>query len=286
VTQREDPPFLFVLGSGRSGTTLLLAMLDSHPDLAIPAETGGFMLQTCDHPPLSGAGVLDIDAFLERVFQNERLQLWGLDAAALRQNLLETEPRTAPQGFRALYRFYAAAYGKSRYGDKTPNYVLKIPELSLYFPESRFVHVIRDGRDVALALRDVPFGPDTVEGCAEYWMTRVIAGRSTGQELGEDRYLEVRYEELVADPGAVLHRIVTFVDLPDSPAMLDYEEAAQRQLQMSPSPEEDQSLLQPLNPRLRDWRTQMSDEETKAFEAVAGDLLADLGYPVTGVDEA
>ena len=88
VEGASDPPFLFLLGSGRSGTTLLLAMLDSHPDLAIPAETGGIMLQICGDPPLSGTGVLDIDAFLDRLLQNERFRLWGLDAAALRREPL------------------------------------------------------------------------------------------------------------------------------------------------------------------------------------------------------
>ena len=166
-----DPPFLFLLGSGRSGTTLLVAMLDSHPDLAIPAETGGFILQLCDDPPLSDTGDLDIDVFLGRLQQNERFRLWELDGVALRQNLEEAAPKTVPQALRAVYRSYAANYGKSRYGDKTPNHVLRIPVLASFFPESRFVHIIRDGRDVALALRDVPFGPDTPEERAEYWVT-------------------------------------------------------------------------------------------------------------------
>jgi hypothetical protein len=278
VSQRADPPFLFLVGSGRSGTTLLQAMLDSHPDLAIPAETGGFILRLCEDPPLTDTGFLNIERFLDRLLQDERFQLWGLDAAALRDTLYETSPQTVPQGFRLIYRFYAGVYDKCRYGDKTPNHVLKMLDLAFYFPESRFVHMIRDGRDVALALQDVPFGPDTPEGRAEYWATRVIAGRTAGQVLGTDRYLEVRYEELLGDPSAVLHRIVSFVDLPDSPAMLEYREAVLRQLRMSPRPEEDQSLLQPLNPKLRDWRTQMSAAEREAIEGVAGDLLDDLGY--------
>ncbi len=277
-----DPPFLFILGSGRSGTTLLVAMLDSHPDLAIPAETGGFILQLCDDPPLSDTGDLDIDVFLGRLQQSERFRLWELDAVALRQNLEEAAPKTVPQAFRTIYRSYAANYGKSRYGDKTPNHVLRIPDLASRFPESRFVHLIRDGRDVALALQDVPFGPGTLEERAEYWVTRVTAGRTAGQELGEGRYLEVRYEELLLDPSKVLQRIVHFVDMPSSPAMLDFREAAERQLRMSPRPDEDRSLLRPLTQKLRDWRTQMSAEEQTIFVGVAGELLADLGYPLPG----
>ena len=113
----------------------------------------------------------------------------------------------------------------------------EMPDLAIYFPESRFVHMIRDGRDVALALLDVPFGPDTPEGCAEYWMTRVTAGRSAGQRLGEGRYLEVRYEELLARPfqGAPANRYISSISR-DSPAMLDFREAVQRQLRMSPRP--------------------------------------------------
>ena len=62
--------------------------------------------------------------------------------------------------------------------------------------------------------------------------------------------------------------------------MLDFQAAARRQLRMSPEPKEDQSLLRPLSPKLRDWRMDMSAEDRHAFEAVAGELLIDLGYPI------
>ena len=108
-------------------------MLDSHPDVAIPAETGGFIVRICDKPPLSDGGTLDIDGFLARLLQTERFRLWGLDTVALSKELHQAGPTTAPQAFRALFRFYAAAHGKSRYGEKTPNHVLRIPELAHHF---------------------------------------------------------------------------------------------------------------------------------------------------------
>ena len=62
-------------------------------------------------------------------------------------------------GLRAFYRGYAAARGKTRYGDKTPMHATDIDVLSRVLPEARFIHIIRDGRDVAASLRGLPFAP-------------------------------------------------------------------------------------------------------------------------------
>lgn len=103
-------------------------------------------------------------------------------------------------------------------------------------------------------------------------------GRRAGAALGPGRYLEVRYEELVSDPAPVLRRVTDFIGLPFDSSMMRYDEAAQRQLKMSPDPSADRSLLLPPTKGLRDWRRDMAADDLAAFEVVAGRLLQELGY--------
>jgi hypothetical protein len=101
----------------------------------------------------------------------------------------------------------------------------------------------------------------------------VKAARALGRRLGAGRYLEVRYEELVAEPAHELERICGFAGLEYEPAMLDYP----GRVDVSAKPHQ-QSLKLPATPGLRDWRSEMSGEDAAAFEAIAGDLRSELGY--------
>jgi len=109
-------------------------------------------------------------------------------------------------------------------GDKTPDNLQYFDCLATYFPDAKFVHVIRDGRDVAVSLWHFNLRNDpgktiqqwgTFEGFvrefAEYWVTTVKAGRRTGDALGSERYLELRYEDLLADPQGELSRALRFL---------------------------------------------------------------------------
>src|SRR5439155_1843797 len=113
----------------------------------------------------------------------------------------------------------------------------------------------------------------SVAGFACQWRAEVNAARRLGRRVGGERYLEVRYEDLVDDVESVLRRISEFVRLPYEPAMADYA----GNVDVSAKPHQ-QSLRRPPTPGLRDWRKQMTPEEVAGFEHVAGDLLAALGY--------
>ena len=327
----KRPQFPLIVGCGRSGTTLLTVMLDSHPDLAIPAETGGFVLEFCgvrvrsgDRPARRSArsahgaaqvpggalraatlepwaashaephrpdtvtkvsGAYDDDTIrrlLDEMERWDRYRWWGIDRESAVSGIRSAGARSRTDVVRGVYAEYARSQGKHRYGDKTPNHVLHMTTLADLFPEAVFVHLVRDGRSVALALRDTSFGPRTITEAATYWTQRVNAGRAAGHALGERRYLEVRYEDLVADPERSLRRITALIDLDFDPRMLDYAAAANRQLDMSPKPAEDRSLSLPLTPGLRDWRASMPPPDAAAFELLAGRTLRRHGYPLSG----
>jgi hypothetical protein len=160
-----------------------------------------------------------------------------------------------------------------------------LPLLERLFPDARFVHLVRDGRDAALSFLAMPEGivtrtwahPRDAAGFACQWRTELEAAVALGARVGSGRFLEVRYERLAAAPEETVRAICAFAGLPFEPAMLDY--AGNVDLAGKPH---QQRLAQPPTAGVRDWRAEMAPADVAAFEGVAGDLLARLGYEVAG----
>ena len=268
---------MIVLGVRRSGTTLLRVMLDRNAELAIPDESY-FVPQLARRH----RGIVQVETFVDDLRRLPTLVEWKLapDAVALRLR----PQMTTGDAIAAVFEAYAAERGKSRWGDKTPLYMQHLPLLERLFPMARYVHLIRDGRDAALSFLSVPAGimtegwghPRDAAGFACQWATEVRDARALGERVGAGRYLEVRYEALVADPEAELRRICSFAALGYDDAMLAYVGQTD-----SARKEHQRRLDEPPRVGVRDWRTEMAQDEITALERVAGDLLAELGYEVT-----
>lgn len=277
--------FPFIVGSGRSGTTLLRALLDAHPELAVPPESYFVVTLARKAEAYSGTEGFDQRAFSEDVIAHPRFERWDLSPEAARAALEAAAPTDYPAAVRALYGAYAAAQGKPRYADKTPKYVKDIARLSHLFPESRFIHIIRDGRDVVLSFKDLTWGPNGPIEAALRWRGWVELGRAAGRDLGEGRYLEVSYEDLAADPEPVLRRVCDFVELEFSEEMFRYVDKAEEIIEANYYPEGHARIRMPPTKGLRDWREHMERADLVKFELVAGDLLDELDYE-RGVPEA
>jgi hypothetical protein len=286
----DRPPVPFVVGMNRSGTTLLRMMLDAHPELTIPPETH-FV------PDLIKAARED-DATPESALEAMKsAREWGdfgfsdeMMLARLRE-LPEIEPGPA---VRTFYAAYTEQQGKPRWGEKTPTYVQKMKLIQRAIPEARFVHVIRDGRDVALSVLDRTVRELTAADVARRWRKKITKAREDSPKLRH--YTEIRYEDLVLDTEPVLRRVCEFIELPWDDVLLSYHErSADRLREMARAlPAEgrakelsverrmkthEMTTKPPSADRVARWRTQMSAEQRQEFEAVAGDLLAELGYP-------
>ncbi len=264
---------LLVLGVRRSGTTLLRVILDRSSALAIPDESY-FVPQLAER---HGAHV-DPDDFLDDLSRLPTVREWDVSLEEVRGRL---RPGMAlGDAVAAVYETYAARFGKARWGDKTPMYMAYLPLLERLFPTALYVHLIRDGRDAATSFLAMPRGivteswahPRTAAGFACQWRTEVEAARALGRRVGE-RYLEVRYEDLVRAPAAAIERICAFAGLAYEPSMLAYP----GEVDVSSRPHQQRLRNAPI-PGVRDWRSELAPEDVAAFEAVAGELLATLGY--------
>lgn len=270
-------PFLFIVGYPRSGTTLLRGMFDSHHLMAVPDESHFIPIMATRRRRYEGRAGFRTDLFLSDLLERHQRRSWWVPADELRDGLSARPPRDLADALRRVYRCYAASRGKPRYGDKTPAYVLNIARLARLFPESRFIHIIRDGRDVALSILDRPWGPSTMEEAAFRWRQAIRRGRSEGGRLGEDRYREVRYEDLVRDAEGVLRPLCAFADLEFDPSMERFHE--NQELISERAWFRPVSL--PPTPGLRDWRKGMSQEHVVTFESLAGGTLREFGYELS-----
>jgi hypothetical protein len=274
-------PPLLILGVRRSGTTLLRVMLDRHSRLAVPDESY-FVPQLADRHLRR----IDADDFVDDLLRLNTLAEWEVPIDKVRARLRDGMPVGA--AIATVYAVYAEERGKERWGDKTPMYMQNLRLLDHLFPDARFVHLIRDGRDAALSFLAMPRGivtetwmhPRTSADFACQWATEVAAARRLGRRAS-GRYLEVRYEDLVADVEAVLRGICGFAGLEYEPAMADYA----GNVDVSAKPHQ-QRLTQPPTKGVRDWRTQMAAPDVEAFEDVAGDLLRGLGYETSRTSRA
>jgi len=274
-------PYLFLVGCPRSGTTLLQRMLDNHPQLAvandshfIPRAPGPIGPGT--RPPLTAE-------LVERVLGYPRFRRLGLEESVARGAAARAS--TYEDFVSELYSEHARLHGKELAGEKTPDYVRYLPFLHALFPDARIIHIIRDGRDVALSMLEwarADKGPGKlalwleapVAVCALWWRWQVETGRRDGAQLPPGLYREVWYENLVLHPGETLRSLAVFLSLPFAHEMVSFHEGKTR-----PDPQlSAKEAWLPATPGLRDWRKEMPPRDLELFEAIAGDLLSELGY--------
>jgi hypothetical protein len=270
------PPFLFVVGAERSGTTMLRTMLDAHHDLAVLYEP--HVVTELDSPAVRHAdGSVHIGRFAKAFVEHRWFPRWEMTPGEVTDVLTDADPVYFCEAVRCLYAHYAAVRDKRRYGDKSPSYIEQMVRIGETFSEARFVHLVRDGRDASRSLQQAPWGPDDFAGCVRQWRDWVQAGLRAGARLGAERYLEIRYEELVGDPRRVLAAVCGFADLAFDEQMLSFHQHADDVLRYE-RPNYHPNLSAPLRAGLRDWRRDLSQAEATEFEEIAGALSERLGY--------
>jgi hypothetical protein len=245
-------------------------MLDRHSELAIPTESY-FVSQLWDRHGERP----DSEAFLADVARLERVRAWGVTVDEVRERLPEAP--TFAEAIAAIYRAYADARGKERFGDKTPLYMQKLEVLERAFPDAQYLHLVRDGRDAALsflAMRRRPrfnwARPRGLGSFAAQWRWEVEAAR----EFGATRpYHELRYEDLVAEPERRLREVCAFLELGFEPALLDYHRDVDAERLL-----DHPKLAEPPGAGRSRWREQLSPRQVELFEAIAGATLSAFGY--------
>lgn len=263
-------PPLFVVGCPRSGTTLVQAILDSHPCLNVIYEAN-FLI---DIPLGLRSWPANASQALALAEAHPNFRADSFDVRAARGACTELGITDAAGAMRVLAASLAVTEGKRRWGNKTPKGLLHLAELAILYPDAQFIHVIRDGRDSAASQAR---GERSVVQSALLWRTGMRTGRRAESHLGTDRYLEVRLEELLSSPEEQMRRMCAFVGEDFDPAMLGFHATARERIPSSALPSHPRlgEPPRPIPPRRDDTATGLVQ---RAAVALIDAELIELGY--------
>lgn len=270
----SDRTYFFIVGVGRSGTTLLMSMLNAHPKFSLLPETHfvtKYIVRMSGPTADEMADLLKSDRRFSRL-DMEIDQILPADAPA--SKLVDVS-----QMYRRMLDIYGDRHDAAIVGDKAPKYIECLPALEALVPGARLIHVIRDPRDVFLSRRkaDWSAGRADWKQCLAY-RVQYEAGRTEGPAIFGDRYTEVRYEELIANPESVLQRVVSFLGETFDSAMLEFQDAAREIV----APEEKSWKRKVLGPLVADnvgkWRNELDTATVRKIESYCSPAFASGQY--------
>jgi hypothetical protein len=261
---------IFIGGCGRSGTTLLGAILGAHSECICPPESHFkiSVLRSCR----TREGRIDLDRALRLIQIHWRFKLWNI----------AVEPREAPTSsyvdlLEWLVMRYAARNGLagSIWVDHTPENINYASQLLELFPRAKIVHIIRDGRAVANSILPLDWGPNTIIRAAPWWQTTVREGLALEALLPRDQIVRVRYEDLVNEPEGTMRTMCRALELAYEPSILradgfrppGYTASQHEMIGQRPDPS-----------RATRWKATLTPRQVEMFEALAADLLGQMGY--------
>jgi hypothetical protein len=278
-------PYLFIVGCARSGTTLVHRIVDAHPEIAITPE----MHWITRH--FKSRNGLVASALVSELVGHKRFAQFEIPREQFEGLLGSGEAIPYPTFLRRVFGLYGKINNKPLVGNKTSGYVRRIPTFHALWPEAKFVHIIRDGRDVCLSVlnwnkaertagRYASWEEDPVSTTALWWERKVRKGREDGAALGPGLYQETLYEDLVDDPERECKRLCEFLGVAYDDAMIRFAEGKTK-TDLPNARKTPKKAWLPITSGMRNWRTEMPVKDVERFEAAAGNLLEELGYERT-----
>lgn len=278
--EARPAPF-FIVGSGRSGNTLLRAILAGHGDLAIPPESYVLGPVVRDYRTLSFLPWTTLlRLVLARFHFHPQFDAWETNLGRVQRTLASSpdEERSLARILDAVYRAWIRRHmpGADRWGDKTPTNVYHLPRIAAVFPDASYIHMLRDGRDVVASYLDAGLYDSTDAAC-ERWLESVDLVRRFAASLSSDRFREVRYERLVTEPEAVTRGVCQVLGVAFEPVMLKHR---QRVNGLGDTDAEHHSgLNRPISSRsVGSWRDRLDDRQRRIVHDRLSPRLRDLGY--------
>jgi len=285
---------IFIIGNPRSGTTLLRLMVTSHPSIVVPPECG-FVIWWREKYSSWTAASADggkAEEFIHNLAQSKKIETWELDFEMLLKKIRATRPASYAALVSLVYAAYAQRqkHGFKRWGDKNNFHVRHVATLHAIFPGAQFIHIVRDGRDIACSYRQLseakiasayaPKLPTSIDAIAAEWKTNLEAVRADFARLPANQHSELRYEDLVLDPETTLRKLCGFLGERYETQMLDYHILNRRDIL---EPREflqwkAKTLEAPDASNLGKFRTELPPEDIASFGKIAGDFLRTYGY--------
>ncbi|MFN8419434.1 MAG: sulfotransferase [Anaerolineae bacterium] len=207
IADQRAGDYFFIVGCSRSGTTLLSVLLDRHSRLCVTPETAFF-----DEIAPQLAAISDERSLLRLLRQWRRLPELHLEPESVLQHLAQQHRQpTAGNLLASLLDLYAHGQGKQRGGEKTPQHLAHVATITRCFPNAKFICLLRDGREVALSLRAMPWwGSSDLQAAANHWKLCLRQMESCVQQYPA-QFQVIKFEELVSQPEATLTIVMDYL---------------------------------------------------------------------------
>lgn len=282
---------LFIIGNPRSGTSILRLMLTSHPEIIISPESHFFLW--LEEKYGKGISTENFDNFLNDLYGSTKFETWEIPKERIKEKFKETKEYSYAEIVQHIYLTYGKLHGKSElkiWGDKNKLWKEKIPRIDHYFPEAKFIHIVRDGRDVACSFRSlqklpkdleyVPNLPSEIKAIAERWSVNLEWISGFFEEINENRSLVIKYEDLIVNTIPILEQICDFLDLRFSHEMLNYrEQNAIHGYEPDKLMHWKGKLTQPLDTsNIGKYKNLLTEHEIKSFTDIAFKELKKFNY--------
>lgn len=270
-------------------------MLTCHSNIVIPPECG---FAVWLYPQYSHWNQLKkreypfLTEFLNDLMKCRKIETWGIDEEKVFAFLKRRKPLTYSDLVSSVYEWYGLSQGRSflRWGDKNNFHIHYISTLKTIFPNACFIHIIRDGRDVACSYKklkeqriDGPYAPNLpgkIEGIAEQWKFNIETVVAGFLAIGWENVYEIRFEDLVLDTEVGLRRLCEQLGEEFDPSMLDFYIMNQER---GLEPRDfllwkKKTLKPPIPGELGRYVAELTSSEIQTFESIAGQVLERYGY--------
>ena len=281
ITLKERP--IFVTGSERSGTTLVMTILGCHPRIAVP-EVSWYYPRF--RPYLFTYGDLEkperFRVLVEEMVHGLRKPYFGLDVNPLIiADEIAARAATLEQSFAGIFsamlECFAQHVGKPRWGEKTPYNLFYIEQIVEDFPNAQVVFITRDGRDTSAEFLDASFGPTNIYAAAELWHLGQQAVKPWRDTLPKDQWYALSSEALVRDPESELKKLCEFLGEAYTDELLNFHQTTIAQNRGRTK--DNAALANPISDKyIGRYKEELSIRDQRIMAAVAGDSLRELGY--------
>jgi hypothetical protein len=266
---------IFVLGAQRSGTTLVRLILNAHPLIAIPEEATflmPFLCRKCLKGRITGTRLQNLVAYLRL---NPQFRLWNYDNSGFLNELAGSRGISLRELVEGLFGSYCRSEGKAVWGDKTPSFFRKVDILSELFPEAKFIHIVRDGRDVFESWRRIDPTKGNPAVTALDWSYKIWRIERSLRNVPEERKITVRYEDLLSDPENTVKALCRLIGVAYYEAMLDFHKTSRKYVGAHHS----NLIFTPLDRKnSAKWKATMNPRDARVFGFLSNHALKKLGY--------
>lgn len=277
---------IFIVSSPRSGSTLLRLILDAHPNIAIPSPA---WIYEYIRPYLYSFGdlgqELNFRDLVRDMIEMPTIERWLVDFT-VDEVVAACPGRSFKEAYEYLHVKDATAKGKVRWGEKSPRNGYWIDEIKSEFPDAQFVHIVRDGRDMAIDIsQSVSMRPCSVLMGSYYWKHYLTAIRDSFTRLDKvDRY-EIKYEALCADPEVELKALCNFLGEDFEPAMLRHHKSKSTKAWAANA--QHGKTGQPITTEFCElYKKCLHEHDARVLESVIAELLQQYGYPISGTPKS